>query len=64
VIATKSKELKPAGHPSVDGKFSAVNPKALSEVRASGFYSVLEDGSGKSYVVKLLDDAGFFHVIT
>jgi hypothetical protein len=63
VLDVRSKELKPPGHQSVDGKFSAKNPKALIEVRASGYYSVLEDDEEKEYVVKLLDDAGFFHVV-
>ena len=56
-------KIKTPGHQSVDGKFSAKNPKALIEVRASGYYSVLEDDEEKEYVVKLLDDAGFFHVV-
>ena len=61
VLDVRSK--KSPNHQTIDGKFSAENPKTLAGIRASGYYSVLEDETGRHYIVKLLDDAGFFHVI-
>jgi hypothetical protein len=63
VLQEQQGQNRSLDHPSFDGKFNSSDAAGIARVLASGNISMLEADTGNTYIIKILDSSGFFHVV-